>query len=283
MQLFLEVNGIEGYDTSTFRSACMYLKGEMCIAVLRLLLTKYNEGAGLRVMDDDGGLPIHIAARNSTLDVFEYLLQAYPESGHDGNGNNFLHIAVWGSDSIDTAAKVQYLCDRFPFFINIKNDDDMTPLQYCIENQINLSTITIMCQADETVLSEVCTNSDYDGMLPLHLILHACHLESCVSVRADVFRYVLSLHPAAVGVRDSQDRNTYDLAEEEDVNIYFMRLLLNVDRTIAPERRLDLNYEARRDALFLSFRALSTNREPIIWVKLRHESRDLLRHTMSYL
>jgi ankyrin repeat protein len=78
MQLFLEGNGIEGYGTSTFQVACTYLKGEMCIEVLRLLLTNCNEGAGLRVMDDEGDLPIHIAARFSTLDVFEYLLQAYP-------------------------------------------------------------------------------------------------------------------------------------------------------------------------------------------------------------
>jgi hypothetical protein len=100
---------------------------------------------------------------------------------------------------------------------------------------------------------------------------------------------ILLLYPAAVGVKDSHDKNAYDTAVSElfvtmdDMNIYFTRLILNADRTIEPEKRLDLNYKARREALFLSFRALSINRKPTIWVKLRHKSRDLLMHTISYL
>jgi hypothetical protein len=95
--LLLEVNGIEGYNTSIFRSACVYLKGEMCIAVLRLLTGKYNEGAGLRAIDELGNLPIHIAVKESTLDVVVYLLDTYPELVNmiTEDGNNLLHLALF--------------------------------------------------------------------------------------------------------------------------------------------------------------------------------------------
>jgi PleD family two-component response regulator len=104
-----------------------------------------------------------------------------------------------------------------------------------------------------------------------------------VSIISDIFRFVLHHYPAAVGVRDSDDQNAFDLAIWNGVDDYFIRLLLNADRSAEPESRLDLNYKARKEALFLSYRALSTDRVPIIWVKLRNESRDLLRHTISYL
>jgi hypothetical protein len=84
-----------------------------------------------------------------------------------------------------------------------------------------------------------------------------------VSAQSDIFRLILRLYPAAVGVRDNQDRNAYDLAvldgANDNIDVYFVRMILNTDRTIAPERRLDLNFEARREALFLSYRALSSN------------------------
>jgi hypothetical protein len=48
-------------------------------------------------------------------------------------------------------------------------------------------------------------------------------------------------------------------------------------------QRRDLNFEARREGMFLAFRALSTTLEPTIWTQLRYEDVDLLTHVMSYL
>jgi hypothetical protein len=291
----LELNGTEGYNSSTFRSACMHLKGESCISVLKLLFTKYNEGAGLRVTDEKGRLPIHIAARESTLDVVEFLLKAYPESINEltNRGETLLHLIPEGY-SDDMAVKFQFICDQCPSLLHIKALL-MNPLEVLIINQrLDLNLITIMCEADSTILSDECREEDdddvdddvenLDGMLPLHLMLVNNDVSSSVSLESDIIRYFLRLYPAAVGIRDSRDRNAYDLVRHLHRELfYFIRILLNADRTIEPEIRLKLNYQARRDALFLSFRALSTDRKPMIWVKLRHESRDLLRHTMSYL
>jgi hypothetical protein len=59
------------------------------------------------------------------------------------------------------------------------------------------------------------------------------------------------------------------------MNISLERLMLSADPTIDPVRRHNLNFEARNQGMFLSFRALSTNVEPIIWAKRRFKDRDL--------
>jgi hypothetical protein len=261
-----------------------------CCAVL--LITKYNAGAELRINTGEY-LPVHTAARRLTLSVVKFLLQADPESANDlstSNHLNLLHCAIRGyRDTATKIAKIQYLCEQYPELLHMSSQDGLTPLhEYLIQSHIlDFSVIKIMCQADKTVLRDKCTSEtvgDYYGMLPLHLLLgNFTTEETSVSIISDIFRFILHSYPAAVGVKDGENRNVYDLAIEYRVDDYFIRLLLDADRSVAPERRLDLNYSARKEALFLSYRALSTDREPIIWVKLRNESRDLLRHTISYL
>jgi hypothetical protein len=103
-----------------------------------------------------------------------------------------------------------------------------------------------------------------------------------VSVEADCFRYLLNLYPHAASIKDGENESPYDIAVRLDRGDYFQRLLLNADPTIEPQRRRDLNYAARREAMFLAFRALSSNHDSNIWILLRCESRDLLTHAISY-
>jgi ankyrin repeat protein len=294
IESLLEADNDTSYGNTIFRSACSLLDGELCIAVLSLLITKYNEGAELRVRDVKGHLPVHTAAMRSKLDVVKYLLQADPESANDlitSTHLNLLHCALASlGDTATKIAKIQYLCDQYPELLHMRSRQGFTPLHSQIMSGRIFNSfyaIKIMCQADETILRDKCTGTtgdELDGMLPLHLLLRYFMVEETgVSIISDIFRFVLHHYPAAVGVKDGEERNVYDLATEYRVDDYFIRLLLDADRSVEPERRLDLNYKARKEALFLSYRALSTDREPIIWVKLRNESRDLLRHTISYL
>jgi hypothetical protein len=73
------------------------------------------------------------------------------------------------------------------------------------------------------------------------------------------------------------------MAVTDDLSVYFLRLLLAADPTIDPVRRHDLKFEARRQGMFLAFKALSTNLEPSIWSKMRLKGRDLLQHVVSHL
>lgn len=292
IETLLEADKNAGDRSKIFPSACSLLNGELCIAVLSLLLSKYNAGAGLRLRNRFGYLPVQTAVSGSTLDVVKFLLQADPESAKEITiplQYNLLHFAISG-DTATNIAKIQYLSEQYPELLHMSSRG-YTPLQmHIVRGKLNFSLIKIMCQADETVLSNKCMREiifqpfDYDGMLPLHILLME-HMPgvAVLSLESDIFRFVLHRYPAAVGVRDSEDQNAYDLAKKYGVDDYFIRLLLDADRSVEPERRLDLNHKARKEALFLSYRALSTDTEPIIWIKLRNESRDLLRHTISYL
>jgi hypothetical protein len=67
------------------------------------------------------------------------------------------------------------------------------------------------------------------------------------------------------------------------LSVYFLHLLLIADPTVDPVQRHNLNYAARREGMFLTFRALSPTVEPTIWAKLCFEDRDLLRRVITYL
>jgi hypothetical protein len=104
-----------------------------------------------------------------------------------------------------------------------------------------------------------------------------------VSDEGDCLRLLLRLYPAAGGIKDDHSSSPYDMAVSKNLSAYFIRILLAADPTIDPVRRHDLNFEARRQGMFLAFRALSSNVEPTIWSKMRLKGRDLLQHVISYL
>jgi hypothetical protein len=161
----LEAHNDTILSRTIFRSACSILDGELCIAVLSVLITKYNEGAELRVRDGKGYLPVHTAARRSTLNVVKFLLQADPESANDlitSNNWNLLYCALIStSDTATKIAKIQYLCDQYPELLHMSCEEGFTPLQKHItdSHKVDFSVIKIMCQADETVLRDKCTNA----------------------------------------------------------------------------------------------------------------------------
>jgi hypothetical protein len=104
-----------------------------------------------------------------------------------------------------------------------------------------------------------------------------------LSDEADCCRFLLRIYPAAAGILDSHLRSPYDIAVLINLPVFVLRMLLSADPTIDPVRRQDLNFEARRQGMFLSFRALSSDVEPTIWAKMRLKGRDLLQHVISYL
>jgi hypothetical protein len=172
----------------------------------------------------------------------------------------------------------------------MSNNQGFTPLMYqsIIKNfELDLNTIMIMCEADETIVQEKCQDPDYEQMLPLNFLLHIRTL-GFLTVEADYFRYVLRLYPAAAGIKNGADKSPYDMAIAKNMDVYFVRLLLNADPTIDLERRRHLDFEARKDAILLAYRAISRDKKASIWKKLRalyggSEYPTLLVHVTSYL
>jgi hypothetical protein len=147
--------------------------------------------------------------------------------------------------------------------------------------------VRLLCDIDWTVVRDKYTPSDIvsprSGMLPLHLLLDYRSPISDISHEGDCLRLLLSLYPVAAGIKDDHSRSPYDMAVANDSSVYFIRILLAADPTIDLVRRHDLNFTARRQGMFLAFRALSSNVEPTIWSKMRLKGRDLLQHVISYL
>jgi ankyrin repeat protein len=280
----------ESDDSRIFRQACEYLRGELGVSVLSLLVSK--NGIGVKVVNN-GNLPIHFAAANSCLEVVKFLHKVYPESISMLSACDFslLHRAACGntSDIADMIGKVQYLCDQCPALIHLKNSQGDTVLHNSLMSRERLifECVRILCDMDPTAVHDKCTPSDiaspHSGMLPLHLLIEYSSPILEVSDEGDCFRLLLSLYPAAAGIKDDHSRSPYDTAVSNDSSAYFLRLLLAADPNINPMRRHDLNFTARKQGMFLAFRALSSNVKPTIWTKLRLKGRDLLQHVISYL
>jgi hypothetical protein len=300
--------GYENYKI--FHWACEHLEGELGVSVLSLLSTKCDNEVATWLLPSDPNiassvtLPIHYAANNSSLNVLKLLLELCPESIYQTDpcgGGNLLHDVVCENrqDRAPVNAKVQYLCDHYPNLLNMSDKNDHNPLNRILSFnfhhiaarklgiQLDLQTIKIMCETDKTIVTKQCLTGSYNkGWLPIHHLVSnpgIDFLTSNMSVEADCFRYLLHLYPASAGIKNDRGHSTYDLAVKIGRNDYLLRLLLNSDLTIDPKRRHDLNSAARKDAMFLAFRALTSNPEPSIWIKLRCESGDLLKHTICYL
>jgi ankyrin repeat protein len=265
--------------------------------VLSLFLRKNSE----EIKSLGGGwLPIHHAADNSSLNVIKFLLKLYPESltiltritfNGDRAGSTLLHRACENKSNIaDAKAIVEYLCKLCPALVHMKRSQGITPLHEAIyiEGELNMEVLKILCITDASAVRDKCTPTavtlSYSQQLPLHLLISYNPPKMEVSDEGDCFRLFLQLYPASAGDKDGHLKTPYDLAVSQGLSLYFIRLLLNSDPSIDPVKRHDLNYiAARREGLFLAFRALSTTHEPTIWAKLRNEHRESLNQVLSYL
>jgi ankyrin repeat protein len=283
-------------NSRIFHAACCFLRGELCIAVLTLFLRKSSKGIKSRYK---GALPVHFAALSSSLDIIKFLLKVYPESltmvttvttgqDMDSAGSTLLHLALDNKSFTNVNAIVEYLCNLCPALIHMKCDQGYTPLYYALssDEELNINAMKIFCNT-ESVVREKCTPTDTteasSQQLPLHMIiLHQSPILE-VSNEANCFRLFLKLYPASAGIKDGHLRTPYDLAVSEGLSVYFIRLLLNADPSIDLIQKHKLNYAARREGMFLAFRALSTTVEPTIWAELRYEDNDLLRRVITYL
>jgi hypothetical protein len=284
--------------SSALHSACTFLPAELCIAVISHLFSKYNviTVAALRVCNVLGELPIHTAAEFSRFNVFHFFLEKHPESLFEFrypeslvavtfDGRNLLHMALTSCQNI--AIKVKYLCNICPELLNMRNADGMTPFLSFLSGPVNLEIIKIMCEADETVVRERCISTGYyNDYFPLEMLVDNATDENRTNdilIFGKCYRYLLNLYPAGLNAAENDLNYVVDhlhfIAEQRHESQNTIRLLLNFE---SPKRR-DLNYAARKEGMFLAFRALTSDANPSIWVKLRHENRDLLIHTMSYL
>ena len=281
------------------------LPHQLCIDVMQRIHAIHKDA--VREVDKDGRLPVHSAARYSTVEVMEFLLGLYPESESvvTGRLGNLLHLVTSdeGNTTSVVEAKVRFLCSRYPAMMLQKDDEGDTPLlgAICYEN---IPAVQILCEigGQEQVRLPVAhptrANFKYNGWLPLHYLTkwNAGSLrESLLSKEADCFRMLLRLYPEAAGIEGDVDDDDevehapvagvtpIQLAVDDDLPPYYHRLLLRAAPNLNSAELHRLNYAERRMATILAFRAVSSQPEPLLLARLRFAKMDLVKHVMSFL
>jgi hypothetical protein len=122
-----------------------------------------------------------------------------------------------------------------------------------------------------------------DMQLPLHLAVEA--IEKRRGNELPIFRLLLRVYPEAANIKDRNGKTPYDIAVKKGYNMnpQVPRLLLRAAPEQRPAKLHELNWAARRMAMFLSFSAITKCPEPTIFAKLRFENRELLKLVVSFL
>ena len=270
----------------------------LCIDVMQRIHAIHKDA--VREVDDEGGLPVHYAAQFSTVEVMEFLLGLYPESASvvtTSGSSNLLYLAVFDNKNTPSVleAKVRFLRTRYPAMMLQKDGNGLIPFHVVIRYK-NIPVVLILCKAGGQELVRVPVahptdiNCKWNGWLPLHYLIYwnaeSLH-DSLFSKEADYFRMFLRWYPEAAGIEGGigarYKKTPYQLAVDENLPPYYLRLLLRAAPDLNPAELHRLNYAERRMAMFLAFKGVSRNIEPLLLTRLRFAKKDLLKHVMSFL
>ena len=270
------------------------LPPQLCINIMQRILAIRKDA--VRKVDSQEWLPVQNAARLSTVEVMEFMLGLYPESASVATGmsENLLLLAVSDKENSTSVMedKVRFLCSRYPAMVLQRDGNGFTPLHAAIWNE-NIPAMQPLCEAGgrEQVRLPVShpTNNDFwlNNRLPLHFLISSDSVslrDSLFSKAADCFRLLLRWYPEAAGIEGGVNKKTpYQLAVACNLPPYYRRLLLRAAPNLNPAELHRLNYAERRMALFLAFKAMSSNIDPPFFARLRFAKMDLLKHVVSFL
>ena len=274
---------------------------QLCIDIMQQIVAIHKDA--VREVCPLGWLPVHYAASYSTVEVMEFLLSLYPESASvltTSGSENLLCLAISDIESSTSVmeAKVRFLCTRYPAMMLQRDGRGFAPLCSafsCPNNMKIAPVVQVLCEAggQELVKMPIAHPTDTDwllnGLLPLHcLVLRIDFLvDSLLSKEADCFRLLLRLYPEAAGIEGGvgvdHKKTPYQRAVDKNLPPYYLRLLLRAAPDLNPAELHRLNYAERRMAMFLAFRAVTTQVKPTIMARLLGVNRDLVKYVVSFL
>ena len=258
----------------------------------------------LRYRIDNDLLPAQDALLMSApIETVKVLMRAYPESVdlYDIITRVVpLHRRSMGSiESADTLSLVQLHVTQLPDSVGkLRESTGSLPFHYaCYKGQIKIVQFLYEKYPEAISFFTPC------GRLPLHLVIEncdECNNPSEMSDYEDIIRFLVRHYPQAANRKkvfseeEDEDptrmlKTPIELCRDSKVSISTQRLLLRACPEADEQRWRQLNYEARREALFLAFVAISRQQGPesLVWQlrRLMHldKSMSLLKHVMSFL
>ena len=97
---------------------------------------------------------------------------------------------------------------------------------------------------------------------------------------------LLRWYPEAAGIKagsGAYKTTPYQLAFFHSIDPYYLRLLLRAAPDLHSAELHKMNYAPRRMAMFMAFRAVTTQPTPLLMARLRFENKDLMKHVVSFL
>jgi len=239
------------------------------------LLNAYPEEFTCR--DQEGNLPLHLAANNCTLEVFKVIREFSPTALYDHNGFSLspLLLAIDGN-RLDL---VDYIGSEYPGCAEVVTTSGQLPLHIAA-----LKSICSIFQPLILAYPKAIISPDIYGHLPIHLLLMnrtaiICNLEDSM----EFLRHMIHHYPQCVGIYDTYGHTAYSLAVNYHYPDIVKRLLLRAMPWLGPQVLSDLNYNARRLAMFLGYCSITEEGQQSIWHLLRERDLTIFKHAVSYL
>ena len=246
-----------------------------------LLLERCKEVA--TIADSDGCLPIMHAASYSPLEIFKKLSDIYPDGvrEYDNMDNSILHSACNNCNNYET---FQYICANYSYFAERQNSFGYLPLHFAVQRCRSFDSPSKALRIVYDLYPSGVNVSDQDGELPIHLVfIHDVpSIEEMRIVELLTVDFPRSLHVPYLQNDDDEYETPYLRWIYRSVEMD--RLLSRVLRKQNEQMFRDLNYEARRMAMFLAFTAVSKDFEVTIWRRLMLQGNgELLMYTITFL
>ena len=206
--------------------------------MVAMLLAAYKEAVS--IPDDDGMLPIHLAARWAP----PYILKMIAEE----NMSNLSVILFSDGGSVAHWAVLGRRLDN---------------LRY-----IHVMMPELLLSVDES--SRILMNHWMRSLYRYRLLRMFCGFCSLpLSTASDVLRFLLRHCPSLASARDINGDTLYDLILEDDARLAYARrlLLLAGASSLYPGVLQEMNYAARRTALLVFY---SSATEPSIFTRIRY-------------
>jgi ankyrin repeat protein len=266
--------------------------------LLMLLEANPHAAAVPKTSDEISIYPLHYCAREWPLDAVRAVYEAYPDAVRMKSGENPLEYALdyatMNQCPIEGPKIIRFLHEKFPMAARCFSDESQKPSSrfraysplHHFALHSSLESIKTLCELEPIVLK----SRDSSGLTPLLRLVYKIKwdidINGDANVLADsVLRLFLRNCPEAAAIKGDGGLTPYSFATEVGLSEYFRRLLLRAAPEVDITAYHELNYSARRGALYLLYAAIPGDEKAMsLWLKLREGANDqLIRMVASFL
>ena len=245
----------------------------------------------VNIADNDGWLPIQLAALFCRSEVFKMIAEANPahmSSIRPGYGT-VAHMAVNLFSFEHAFDKLKYIHSIQPQLLLSLDQYNCTPLANVVKYHSIVPTEIEEIASLEPAAAIIVDNN---GDNLLHIMIGNCTWTSDMMAHCDLLRLFIRIIPCGAIAINYDGQTPYDLSGEHnyDAPIIVRRLLLLAGApSLHPEIRQQMNYQARKGALFAFFasrRQHQTSGEGLdICHRIRHGAgaMEIIREVISFL